>query len=247
VVLGLFIVLPVFALLFGIAWKYREDNTKARYTPNAKGNTWLEILWWGVPAIIIVILSFVTWQSSHALDPYKKIDSDKDHITVQVVALQWKWLFIYPDYGVASLNYLPFPEKTPVRFEITSDAPMNAFWIPNLGGMVYAMSGMSTMLHLEANSTGVYRGSSANISGAGFSKMNFNAQSMSQADFDTWVNTARTSTYELDLENYEYIAKPSIGDAPEVFRLTEPDLYSEIMMKYMMPGMTHGHGHGMGM
>ena len=243
VILGLFVVLPVFALLFGIAWKYREGNTKARYTPNAKGNTWLEILWWGIPAIIIVILSIVTWQSSHELDPYKEIPTDKDHTMVQVVALQWKWLFIYPELGIASVNYLPFPEKTPIHFEITSDAPMNSFWIPNLGGQVYAMSGMSTTLHLEASSTGTYRGSSANISGAGFARMNFNAQSMSQKDFDTWAENAATSSNMLDVHTYESLAKPSTADVPKVFRLMEPDLYNEIMMKYMMPDM----GHGMGM
>jgi cytochrome o ubiquinol oxidase subunit 2 len=242
-ILGLFVVVPVFILLFGIAWKYREGNTRARYTPNAKGNTWLEILWWGIPALIILVLSVVTWQSTHDLDPYKEIDSEKDHKTVQVVALQWKWLFIYPDLGIASVNYLPIPEKTPIHFNITSDAPMNSFWIPNLGGQVYAMSGMSTTLHIEASSTGIYRGSTANISGEGFAKMKFNAQSMTQKDFDAWADQTAASPNMLDMDSYKTLAKPSTADAPKVFRLMEPDLYNKIMMKYM----THGMGHGMGM
>jgi cytochrome o ubiquinol oxidase subunit 2 len=174
--LGVFVVIPVLVLLFGVAWKYREGNTNARYTPNVGGNRKLEILWWGIPAIIILVLSIVTWKSSHELDPYKELSGTKEHMMVQVISLQWKWLFIYPDLGIASINYLPFPDQTPMHFQITSDAPMNSFWIPNLGGQVYAMSGMSTELHLQADNPGIYRGSSANISGAGFAHMNFNSQ-----------------------------------------------------------------------
>lgn len=242
-VLGLFVVIPVFILLFGIAWKYREGNAKARYTPNIGGSRKLEALWWGIPALIILVLSVVTWQSSHALDPFKELVSNKKHMVVEVVSLQWKWLFIYPELGIASVNYLPFPEQTPMHFQITSDAPMNSFWIPNLGGQVYAMSGMSTELHLQADQPGSYRGVSANISGAGFASMNFTAQSMKQADFDAWVQTAAASKNLLDSASYKTLAQPSTADAPKVFRLMDSNLYDTIMMKYMMPDM----GSGMGM
>jgi cytochrome o ubiquinol oxidase subunit 2 len=239
-VLGLFVVIPVFILLFGIAWKYREGNVKARYTPNVGGSRKLEALWWGIPAVIILVLSVVTWQSSHALDPFKEIEGDKNTMVVEVVSLQWKWLFIYPELGIASVNYLPFPEKTPMHFQITSDAPMNSFWIPNLGGQVYAMSGMSTELHLQADQPGSYRGVSANISGAGFASMNFTAQSMTEADFDAWVQTAATSKNLLDSASYKALAQPSTADVPKVFRLMDNHLYDNIMMKYVMPDMGSG-------
>lgn len=245
--LAAFVVIPVFTLLFVVAWKYREGNTKARYTPNVAGNKPLELLWWGIPTVIIMFLGFVAWQSSHELDPYKALAGDKDQVVVQVVALEWKWLFIYPEYGVASVNYLPIPEKTPISFHITSDAPMNSFWIPNLGGQVYAMSGMSTQLHLQADSTGIYRGSSANISGAGFASMKFNAESMSQKDFDGWVAKTSESGHMLDSNSYAELALQSTADAPKAFRLMNSNLYNEIIMKYMMPKTEHEMKQGMTM
>ena len=233
--LGLFVVVPVFILLFVIAWKYREGNTKARYTPDVGSNRLLEGLWWGIPAVIIIILGVITWQSTRALDPYKAIDSSTKPLTVQVVALQWKWLFIYPDLGVASVNYVPIPEKTPIHFEITSDAPMNSFWIPNLGGQVYAMSGMSTQLQLMADSVGVYRGSSANMSGEGFAGMTFNAESMTSANFMSWVYKAKAHADILNNTSYNVLATPSKNISPQSYRLVASDLYNTIMMKYMMP------------
>lgn len=239
-ILGLFVVVPVFILLFTIAWKYREGNTKAAYTPNVGGSRKLEAIWWGIPALIILVLSIVTWQSTHALDPYKELAGPKDHMVVQVVSLQYKWLFMYPELGVASINYLPFPEKTPMHFQITSDAPMNSFWIPNLGGQVYAMSGMSSELHLQADGQGIYRGVSANISGEGFAKMNFNAQSMTQKDFDAWESSAASSKNTLSELTYQDLVSPSTGDAQKTFRLVDADLYSKIIMKYAGAEGAHG-------
>lgn len=233
--LGLFVVIPVFVLLFTVAWRYREGNTKARYTPDADGNRWLEGLWWGIPAVIIVILGVITWQSTHELDPYKPIVSDTKQLNIQVVSLEWKWLFIYPELGVASVNYLPIPAKTPISFQITSDAPMNSFWIPNLGGQVYAMSGMSTKLHLEADEVGTYRGSSANISGEGFAGMTFDAQSMTKADFDAWVQRAVGSSNMLTYDSYGVLAKPSKNNPPATYMLMDNNLYNKIIMKYMTP------------
>lgn len=238
--LGLFVVVPVFILLFSTAWKYREGNEAARYTPDVGNNRMLEALWWGIPAVIILVLSVITWQSTHELDPYKNISSSIKPLNVQVVSLQWKWLFIYPDIGVASVNYLPIPQKTPIHFTITSDAPMNSFWIPNLGGQVYAMSGMSTQLQLMADSTGVYRGSSANISGEGFAGMTFNAESMTDTDFNNWVHKAKANKQSLSQTTYALLAQPSKDMPPQSYGLVASDLYDTIMMKYMMPNDSSG-------
>jgi cytochrome o ubiquinol oxidase subunit 2 len=244
--LSMVVILPVFILLFVISWKYREGNPKkVKYIPDWAGNKWLETVWWGIPCIIILILSVVTWQTSHSLDPYKTLDSSVKPIKVQVVSLQWKWLFLYPDLGVASVNLLEFPEKTPIDFTITADSPMNSFWIPNLGGQVYAMSGMSTQLHLMASSTGDYRGSSANISGEGFAKMNFTARSVSSSDFNAWLKRAKAYPAEtLSMNIYTMLTEPNIPDASIQYVLSDATLYDKILMKYMTPiqhdaGMDH--------
>ncbi len=147
--LGMVVIIPVWIMLFLFAYKYRASNTKAKYTPDVEGNRFIETLWWGIPIIIILVLSVVTWFSSHDLDPYKQLQSDKKAITIRVVAMQWKWLFIYPGQGVASVNEVRFPAGTPVNFELTGDAPMSAFWIPNLGSQIYAMNGMVSKLSLQ--------------------------------------------------------------------------------------------------
>src|SRR5476649_775967 len=154
--LMLIVVVPVYVMMFVIAWKYREGNTKARYTPDWDHSNGLEFLWWAIPMAIIAVLSVITFKSSHELDPFKALSSTKPPITIQVVALQWKWLFIYPNQNIASVNYFRMPANTPVDFEITADSPMNSFWIPQLGGQIYAMPGMSTELHLMADGVGKY-------------------------------------------------------------------------------------------
>lgn len=232
-VLMLIVVLPVFALTFWISWKYRAGNSKAKHSPNWDHNKWLEGVWWGFPFLIIAVLAVFTYTSSHQLDPFKPIASDKPAINVQVVALQWKWLFIYPDYDIASVNDVRFPEKTPVNFQITSDAPMNSFWIPSLGGQVYAMSGMSTKLHLMADKVGTYQGSSANISGEGFAGMKFNAQSLTDSDFKKWVETAKKSKKVLDVDEYNILAPPSKNNDKVTYLLGDRRLYDNIIMKYM--------------
>lgn len=233
--LGMVIIVPVFAMLFAFAWKYREGNEKAKYTPEVSGNRWLETIWWAIPVIIIAILSVVTWYSSHDLDPYKQLDSDKKPIRVQVVALQWKWLFIYPDHGVASVNELRFPEKTPINFEITADAPMSAFWIPNLGSQTYAMNGMTSKLSLEADKAGEYRGSNSNINGKGYADMNFKAVVTSRQDFEQWIKNIVTPEDHLDImmSSYEVLAKPSTKDPVTYYMLHDPRLYDKILEKYM--------------
>lgn len=239
--LMLIVVIPVFVLTFWIAWRYRASNTAAKHQPNWDGNRKLEALWWGLPTAIIVVLAIITWNSSHSLDPYRPLESDKKAITIQVIALQWKWLFIYPDYGIATVNDVRFPEKTPVNFKITADAPMNSFWIPSLGGQVYAMSGMSTKLHLMADKSGVYEGSSANISGEGFSGMRFKATSSSEGDFRKWVSEVKNSRYALTMQEYDALAKPTMKEPPIHYLLLENHLYDKIINKYMGPGHTTTH------
>jgi cytochrome o ubiquinol oxidase subunit II len=233
--LMLLVVVPVFILTFTIAWKYRAGNPKATYTPEWSHHTLLELTWWAIPCAIIGILAVITWTSSHDLDPFQPLDTATRPLTVQVVALQWKWLFIYPEQHIASLNQLEIPAGTPVSFEITSDAPMNSFWIPQLGGQVYAMSGMSTQLHLVADQPGTYRGVSANLSGRGFAGMSFTTKATSQAEFDQWVKAAQQSSRSLGLDAYGQLARPSEHDAPAVYRLTANDLYDRTIRKYMMP------------
>lgn len=233
--LMLVVVIPVFILTFMIAWKYRAGNTKAKYTPNWDHSKLLESLWWGIPFLIIAVLSVIIWFSTHKLDPYKPLQSVKDPVTVQVVALQWKWLFLYPEHGIATVNYVQFPEDTPINFELTADAPMNSFWIPQLGGQVYAMAGMTTKLHLITDETGEFRGSSANLSGEGFSGMKFIAEATTEADFNTWVSAAQRSKDELNLDAYVKLTQPTKSHPKTLYSMSSHGLYDTIIMKYMAP------------
>jgi cytochrome o ubiquinol oxidase subunit 2 len=233
--LGLLIIVPVFIMTFTIAWRYREGNTKATYRPDWDGDRRAETIWWTVPLILIAIVSVITWNSSHELDPFKPLASSNKPITIQVVALQWKWLFIYPQQDIATVNYLQFPERTPVNFELTADAPMNSFWIPQLGGQIYAMTGMSTQLHLMADGQGSYRGSSANISGTGFASMHFVAKSSSLAAFKQWVNQVKQSPQQLDTATYHQLAQPSIPKQQLAYSADAVGLYDKIILGYMLP------------
>ena len=230
------VVVPVFVLLGVFAWRYRDsDNNKhASYRPDWDNNKLLEIIWWGVPFVIISILAIVTWRTSHELDPWKSLSSSTKPVNIQVVALQWKWLFIYPEQKIASVNLLQIPEDTPINFTITADAPMNAFWIPSLGTQVYAMSGMSSKLSLNANEPGDYKGSSSNISGEGFADMAFVARASTKSDFDTWVTKAKQSPNSLDMTSYTELTKPGRAEKT-TYKLKESDIYHQVVMKYMAP------------
>ena len=231
----LIVVIPVFVLMLAFAWKYRAGNSKAKYTPDWAHSYVAESLWWGIPCLIIIWLAVLTWTSSHALDPFKPLESSKQPVHIQVVALDWKWLFIYPDQGIATVNFVQFPENTPVNFEITSDAPMNSFWIPALGGQIYAMPGMRTELHLMANENGTFRGGSSNFSGVGFAGMTFTAKATSLTEFNQWVQSVKGSKASLDKMTYHELAKPSKNNPVAFYLLKQPKLFDQIIMKYKMP------------
>ena len=238
--LSVIVVVPVYIMTIGIALKYREGNhkdpkKKVKYEPDWASSRVYEAIWWGIPLVIITILSIITWYTSHSLDPSKPLASNVRPLTIQVVALDWKWLFIYPEQRIATVDYAEFPNNTPVDFEITSDTVMNSFWIPSLGSQIYAMPGMSTQLHLMANKIGSYRGSSANISGSGFAGMVFTARSASSADFSSWVNTVEASPQYLTPTTYKTLAEPTKGYAVQYYASVTDGLYDTIVMKYMSP------------
>lgn len=231
----LLVVIPVYILTFIFSWKYSADNPKGKYDPDIVDNVLAEYIWWGIPLVLTLIVSVMTWIKTYELDPYKPIQSDKKEITIQVVALQWKWLFIYPEEKIATVNFFQFPTNVPLKFEITADAPMNSFWIPHLGGQIYAMPAMRTLLYLIANDEGEFRGSSANISGEGFAGMHFIAKASNEEEYIAWLEKARSSSQSLDRKQYDLLAAPSQNNPVEIYQLQDGDLFEQIIMKYMHP------------
>ncbi len=235
VIVMLIVVIPVFIFTFYFSWKYRASNEKARHEPDWEHNSIAEYCWWGVPFVIIVIFAIITWKTSHELNPFKPLESTKKPVEIQVVALNWKWLFIYPEQGIATINYVQFPENTPVNFEITADAPMNSFWIPALGGQIYAMPAMRTKLHLIADKVGTFRGVSSNFSGKGFAGMKFNAVATSEDDFIAWVQSVKNSPNRLTIDEYHHLVEPSENNPVTSYVLVEPNLFDQILKKYGPP------------
>ncbi len=235
--LSIFILVPVFTMTAYIVWKYRATNRQAKYSPEFDRSRIAETIWWGIPTLIIAFLAVVTWNSAHSLDPYKPLSSSKKPLTVQVIALQWKWLFVYPEQHIASLNYFVAPAGRPINFQITADAPMNSFWIPQLGGQIYAMPGMITQLHLLASRPGNYAGSSANISGVGFANMHFIARARTQAEFNSWVTQAQHNPQQLTTSRYRALSAPTNDTRTLTFGSVQPLLFDSVVSKY-------GHAHG---
>lgn len=231
----LLIIIPVYVLTFIFSWKYNAQNKNARYDPDLVDHRIAEIIWWGIPLILTLVVSVLAWIKTYELDPFKPIPSDKKEKTIQVVALDWKWLFIYPEEKIAAINFVQIPVDTPIRFEITADAPMNSFWIPHLGGQIYAMPKMKTVLNLIANETGDFRGSSANLSGEGFAGMHFITRSSSEKEYQEWVELAKRSTKSLDLKEYGNLAIPSENNRIEFYQLQDDHLFDHVVMKYMHP------------
>ncbi|MCQ2003338.1 ubiquinol oxidase subunit II [Rhizobium sp. NRK18] len=237
-VLMLLIVVPVIAATLFFAWRYRQSNTAAKYDPEWDHSTGLEVVIWAAPLAIIIALGAVTWISTHTLDPYrpldrvaedKALDPNVKPLTVEVVALDWKWLFFYPDYGIATVNELAAPVDVPINFKITASSVMNSFYVPALAGQIYAMAGMETKLHAVINKAGEYEGFSANYSGAGFSHMRFKFHGLDQAGFDDWVAKVKASNDSLTRAAYLDLAKPSEKEPVRYYASTDAGLYDKIL------------------
>lgn len=237
-ILMLLIVVPVMAMTVFFAWRYRQSNREATYDPEWHHSTQLELVIWTAPLLIIIALGAITWIGTHLLDPYRpiaRIDAqralpeDVKPLRVQVVALDWKWLFLYPDYGVASVNEMAAPVDVPIEFSITSSTVMNSFFVPALAGQIYAMAGMQTTLHAIINAPGDYEGFSANYSGHGFSHMRFRFHGMSGDDFDAWIDTVKSSSANLSREEYLRLEQPSEREPVRHYGVAAADLYDAIL------------------
>jgi cytochrome o ubiquinol oxidase subunit II len=224
-VVMLAVIVPVIVLALGFAWWFRAGNAKARYLPDWEYSGPVELVVWSIPALVVIFLGGMAWISTHDLDPRKPLASDKKPIEIQVVALDWKWLFIYPEHGVASVNRLPVPAGTPLHFTITSAGVMNSFFVPQLGSQIYAMGGMATRLVLQADNPGTYKGLSAQYSGGGFSDMRFEVVALEPAAFDDWVGRTRAGGGTLDAVEYTRLVRPSSAVAPATFGAVVPKLF----------------------
>lgn len=229
------VIMPVFTLLIVFSLKYRASNKSAKYDPELAENNILEGLWWAIPIAIIGVLGVLTYQTSHSLDPYKKIEGGKE-LSVQVIGLQWKWLFIYPEYNVATLNYVAMPVDRPVHFSLTTEAPMSALWIPALGSQIYAMNGMDSQLNLKGTKIGEYTGYNTNINGEGYAKMTFKAKVMTTKDFTKWQQKAEAAKEVLDMKKFDELARPEAVRDQRDYVLLENDLYDQVLSRNMSHG-----------
>jgi cytochrome o ubiquinol oxidase subunit 2 len=230
------IVIPTLAATLGCAWWYRRSNTRARHLPDFTYSGQLEMIVWAIPLLTIMLLGGVAWISSHELDPARPLPSKDPPLEVQVVSLDWKWLFIYPRQHVASVNHLVIPAGVPVHFSLTSASVMNAFFIPQLGSMIYTMNGMATELNLHADEPGVFLGLSTNYSGDGFAGMHFDTEALPMDRFTAWVDATRGNGPTLTSQTYTELAKQSIGVAPFTYRDVDPDLFKNIVTQALPPG-----------
>ncbi|MBB6634442.1 ubiquinol oxidase subunit II [Cohnella thailandensis] len=246
IVISIIILVPVLGMAFYFAWKYREANkANVEYKPNWSHSTKIEAWMWGIPILIIVVLGAITVAYSYKLEPSKALAAESEQgvkpITIEVTSLDWKWLFTYPEQGIATVNYVRFPEDVPVEFKLTSDAPMNSFWIPQLGGQIYTMSGMAMELNLMASEIGQYQGRGANFSGEHFGKMEFIAEATSQGDFDKWVSDIKQSSPALTEQGYDELAEPGIVETNDTYSSFPEGLFDRIVSKY---GSSHNHSEG---
>src|SRR5262252_3337848 len=225
----LVVVIPVIVATLACAWWYRSSNTRASRDTDESYEQRIEFVTWSIPALTVILLGGVIWISSHQLDPRVPIPGKSDPLHVDVVSLDWKWLFIYPDQGVAAVNQLVIPAGTPVKFRLTSATVMNSFFVPQLGSQIYTMGGMTTHLNLLADEPGEFPGFSANYSGAGFSEMRFVVRSVPAGDFNAWLEQVRGSGSALDDAGYAELTKPSKAVPPTTYRSVQPKLFERII------------------
>ena len=236
VVIMLAIVIPTILATLGVAWWYRSSNPRARRQPDFVYSGRVELIVWSIPALVIIFLGGIAWISSHDLDPADPLPSKAAPLDIQVVSLDWKWLFIYPKLGIASVNRMVVPAGVPLHLMLTSASVWNVFWIPQLGSMLYCMNGMAGTLYLQADQPGVYRGESAMISGDGFADMHFNADAVSQSQFDAWVASTRGAGPALDEAAYRELLRQSLPHHPYTYGSVRPGLFADIVMQKLPPG-----------
>jgi cytochrome o ubiquinol oxidase subunit 2 len=237
-VVMMIVVVPVIIMALWFAWRYRAGRN-ARYEPTWAYSAKVDAVVWAVPALIVIAVAVLLWRTTHKLDPYREIASGAPPLDVQVVAQDWKWLFIYPEQGVASVNQLAIPTGRPISLRITSDTVMNSFYVPALAGQIYAMAGMQTRLQMLADQAGRYVGRNTQYSGDGFSDQFFEVVAMGQADFDAWVARARQAPSRLDRPAYARLAEKSRLNPVVYYSAVEPRLFDKIIEKYAGP---HAHG-----
>ncbi len=238
------IVVPTLVAMLGFAWWFRASNARARYLPQFVYSGRIELVVWAIPLLVIMFLGGVIWIGSHRLDPFEPIASSDKPVEVQVVALDWKWLFIYPDQGIASVNRVVVPAGVPVHFSLTSAAVMNSFFVPRLGSMIATMNGMVTQLYLEAAHTGDFYGESAQFSGDGFSSMHFTLRAVSQDEFARWIAAAQQAGPALDRAGYIALSQQSENVHPFTYRAIAPRLFQAVVTRQLPPGPGPSSGRG---
>lgn len=235
IIVMLCIVGPTYIFLYYVVWRWCIKG-KGKYDPNFKAGFYGELAMWILPAIFVAILAPITWFKTYELNPYKPLEHKNKPLLMQVVVLNWKWLFIYPEHGIATLNYFHIPEQRPIHLKLTADhTPMNSFWIPQLSGQIYAMTGMQTQLHLMADGQREYTGRAVEINGEGYASMYFSAKSSSAEDFEKWVKEVKKSSSHLTQKVYEQLAFPAINRNIILFSEVEEDLFQKIIDKYKYP------------
>ncbi|MGB6754886.1 MAG: ubiquinol oxidase subunit II [Xanthobacteraceae bacterium] len=229
VAIMLVIVIPVILATLGFAFWFRASNDRAVYRPTWTFSGQLELLVWAIPTLVITFLGGIAWFGSHALDPYRALPSETAPLEIEVVSLDWKWLFIYPNDGIASVNQLVIPISTPVHFKLTSSGVMNSFFVPQLGSQIYTMAGMTSQLNLQADDAGDYAGLSAQFSGDGFADMRFSVRALPSDLYQKWLTEAKAGDSALDMAAYAQLAKQSIVTKPMTYRAVDPHLFDAVV------------------
>ena len=229
------IIVPTSIAVLAFAFWFRSSNTRATYRPDFAYSGAVELVVWSIPALTVILLGGVAWIGSHDLDPAKPVAGTGLPIRIQAVSLDWKWLFLYPDQRIATVNSLTVPIGAPLRFELTSGSVMTAFFIPQLGGMIYTMNGMVTQLNLRGDHVGTYKGLASQFSGDGFPDMMFDTHIVSQVDFSNWAANAAKSDQVLDEASYKQLAAQSVETTPKTYRLADPELFGKIASQHIPP------------
>jgi len=227
---------PTIIATFAFAWWFRASNKRARYRPDWEFSGAIELVVWAIPAMTILLLGGVAWIGSHELDPAKPLPAREAPVEIEVISLDWKWLFIYPQQGIASINQLVVPAGVPLHFSLTSASVWNVFFIPQLGSMIYTMNGMTTQMNLQADEPGTFRGLSAHFSGDGFSDMHFAVRAVAANEFETWSNGQRGAGPTLDAAAYKKLTEQSINEPPSMFGAVTPGLFGQVVRQVLAPG-----------